>query len=204
MGERGTIADYDWPDFFPEKVRVMISDFWANCFGRTMRDWESYVEKSAPGGLKAVGAKRQIMGWKGARPVGRFIPLWNNMCYVLDDDGELRHGSYEQSNGGPCMTKKEWLDRAKELFGDVPGGWKFKCPICGSIQSIDIVHEADPSLSKADIQGWIYYNCKGRYLDTKRWGGCNYTLGGFIRAHKLEVLNDDGSVTPVFEFGATP
>lgn len=187
--------DYPWPEWMPERVRKAIWEFWS-CFSRTMEDWEKYVAETVPGGIDAVGQLRRVDGCEQA---GQFVPMWNNIAWIVLDDGTVRCGSFEQSTGVPTVTKEQWLKRGAELFGSDTGTWRFRCPSCGHVQSVVSVQAIDPSLSAESVAGWIYYSCQGRQLDRKH-GGCDWTLGGLFRIHKLEVLEPDGSVQPVFEF----
>lgn len=193
------IQQYPWPEWMPEKVRAQLSEFWG-CFGRTMADWERYVEESVPGGMGAVGETRTIRSHDG--PVtGRFVPAWNNMARVVMDDGTFRYGSFEQTSGGArTILQADWLEWGVAWFGPDTDGWLFQCPGCGNQQSVNSVLKDNPELNRDDVKGWIYYSCQGRYGK----GGCDWTLGGFLRLHKLEVVKDDGSVMPVFEFHCKP
>ena len=188
------MTEYDWPDWMPEPVRKELSDFWT-CFGRTMADWERYVETTVPGGMAAVGSVRTIYS-SGGPVTGRFVPAWNNMARVVWDDGTVRYGSFEQSGGVPTVSKKEWLDRGIVLFGPDMDGWCFVCPSCGNVQSVASILAVAPELARDDVKSWIYCDCQGRHVE----GGCNWTLGGLLRIHRLEVVTADGSVVPVFEF----
>lgn len=86
----------------------------------------------------------------------------------------------------------------------------FKCPICGTMQSIaDFVRVgAVPEAKKAD--GYIGFSCIGRFTNAgpfrkgKKPGlGCDWTLGGLFQCHELEVVTEDGVEHPHF-MPATP
>jgi len=94
------------------------------------------------------------------------------------------------------MTYEEWINKAKKLFGKDSYNWKFKCPSCGHIQSINSMVEHNPSLNPEDIQNSVYFNCEGRINEGY---GCDWTLGGLFQVHKVEV-NFKGKIVPVFEF----
>lgn len=183
-----------WPEWMPESVRSGLWGFWVG--HGSVESWERYVGESVPGGMAAVGTVRTIHGYGGKPATGRFIPMWNNIARVVLDDGSVEAGSFEQSTGVQTVSQEDWLARARVLFGPDTGGWRFVCPACGNVQSIASVLAAAPELTCDDVKGWIYYNCQGRYTA----GGCDWTLGGLIRRHRLEVVKDDGSVMPVFEF----
>lgn len=94
------------------------------------------------------------------------------------------------------INYEDWIKKAKELYGEDPDNWKFKCPICGHIQSIKSVLEHGPSLERQKVQDWIHYNCEGRINEGY---GCDWTLGGFFHVHKVEV-EFNGKLVPVFEY----
>lgn len=69
---------------------------------------------------------------------------------------------------------------------------EFKCVQCGGIQTYNDFLEAG-----IETPGNIFYfSCIGRWVTSR---GCNWTLGGLFRIHKLEVIKD-GNIIPVFEF----
>ena len=68
------------------------------------------------------------------------------------------------------LTHDEWHARGRELYGDDPRKWKFRCVSCGNVQSHESVTERNP-----------------RVGDTSRW------------IHRLEV-GDGESPVPCFEF----
>lgn len=98
------------------------------------------------------------------------------------------------------LTHAEWSKKGTELFGPSPRKWKFKCPRCGHVQSGESVLEHNPSLDILKIRNWIYYSCEGRH---NKEHGCDWTLGGLFQIHRVEVVLDDGHVSPVFEFAET-
>jgi len=84
----------------------------------------------------------------------------------------------------------------------------FKCPMCGTLQSIsDLVRVG--AGAKA-VHGIIGFSCIGRFtgagpfMKGKKPGlGCNWTLGGLLHLHELEVITEDGKAHPHF-MPATP
>ena len=83
-----------------------------------------------------------------------------------------------------------------------------KCPICRTVQSLASFDAAGVSRDLSEKQ--CGFSCIGRHTDagpfkkTSEPGrGCDWTLGGLFRLHKLEVEMPDGKVTPAFEI-ATP
>lgn len=94
------------------------------------------------------------------------------------------------------LSYKEWIRKAKELYGKDSYNWKFKCPSCGHIQSINSMLEHNPSLKPMKIQGSVYFNCEGMINEEY---GCDWTLGGLFKIQKVEV-KFNGKYFPVFEF----
>lgn len=94
------------------------------------------------------------------------------------------------------MTLKEWKKKAKSLFGSDPLDWEFKCVQCGHIQKgRDFQGVVDDPMNMA------FFSCIGRW---KKGVGCDWTLGGLLRIHELEVEAEDGKHIPVFEFAEEP
>ena len=110
------------------------------------------------------------------------------------------------------ITQDEFLSEAKRRFGDNPRNWKFVCPMCGTVQSVQQLLYAVLASGgkKDDVHGYIGYSCIGRFtgqgdkgISAKTKGipwdkGCNWTLGGLLRVHTLEV-QIDGKPRPTFE-----
>jgi len=100
------------------------------------------------------------------------------------------------------LTYDEWLKLGKRLYGKDIRRWKFRCPACGNVQSDHSVKRRNPSLG--DTSSWIFFACEGRHTDGV---GCNWTLGGLLQIHRLEVVDERG-IKPhrvrVFEFADDP
>ena len=93
------------------------------------------------------------------------------------------------------ITLKEWIEKGEILFGKDRTKWKFVCPKCKTVQTLqDII---DTGVSIEDAQGYFAYSCIGRFTKEK---GCNWTLGGLLQIHTTEVIMPDGKKRPVFEF----
>jgi hypothetical protein len=82
------------------------------------------------------------------------------------------------------ITHKEWIERARERYGNDSAKWEFKCPACGHVQSIAGAVERDPDIDSEAAQNWIYFACEGRHNHEV---GCNWTLGGLFTIHEREV-----------------
>ena len=106
------------------------------------------------------------------------------------------------------MTQDEFYAEAKRRFGPKARDWKFVCPACGTIHSIQQYFDA--GLSQEAVHGVVGYSCIGRFTGQGDAGisahhrgepwdkGCNWTLGGLLRIHTLEVLIE-GRPRPCFE-----
>ena len=105
------------------------------------------------------------------------------------------------------LTQDEFLDEAARRFGPILN-WKFVCPACGTIQSVQ--QFLDAGVAKDQIDSIIGFSCIGRFTGQtdagiiahnhkKPWTkGCNWTLGGLLKLHKLEVVIGDYR-RPTFE-----
>jgi hypothetical protein len=97
-----------------------------------------------------------------------------------------------------------------------------KCPICGTVQSLADLKAAHAAATPEHLRAHfgpgtvepalhLGFSCIGRFTGAGDWRGasdtpgrgCNWTLGGFLKAHTLEVLNAEGKPHPMFEL-ATP
>lgn len=90
------------------------------------------------------------------------------------------------------FTRDDWFKKANELFGPDQKLWKFKCPQCGGIQTLNDFIEARVT----EPGNKFYFSCIGRWVKGR---GCDWTLGGLFQIHKIEVLVEGRNI-PVFEF----
>ncbi len=97
------------------------------------------------------------------------------------------------------MRHAEWTSLGERLYGGAPRNWVFRCVNCGNLQSQDSVETRNPNLKGST--GWVYFACEGRFTGGV---GCDWTLGGRIRSHELEIVEPSGTLTPVFEFADDP
>jgi hypothetical protein len=106
----------------------------------------------------------------------------------------------EATNMSNTYTSAEWLDEAKELFGDDQLNWRFRCPACGHEASVGDWRDAGAP------QSAVAFSCIGRWLLSPRDafadgpGPCNYAGGGLIGLNPIEVVNGDERIR-VFDFG---
>lgn len=75
----------------------------------------------------------------------------------------------------------------------------FVCPKCHCIQSVALmVHHG---VSAADALGkYLGFSCIGRFTEDR---GCNWTLGGLLQIHEVEVIHPGGEKQKTFRL-ATP
>lgn len=90
---------------------------------------------------------------------------------------------------------EEWLAEGKRRFGEKARHWRFVCPSCGTVQTPQDL--LDAGLSKEEAHRVMAYSCVGRFTRAK---GCDWTLGGLLQIHTLEVQFEDGTKRPTFEF----
>lgn len=93
------------------------------------------------------------------------------------------------------MSQAEWLQEGARLFGKDPMQWKFKCVVCGHVQT----GQDFAGIDRIDPMNTVYFSCLGRW---KKDVGCDWTLGGLFQIHVLEVVTEDGKAMPCFEFAA--
>lgn len=89
------------------------------------------------------------------------------------------------------MSNEEWKKQGTTLFGADFMKWKFVCPVCNTIMSIQDYKDAGAPA------GAIAFSCIGRYLpnpkpafDTKKKfgnGPCDYSGGGLFKLNPVEV-----------------
>ncbi len=102
------------------------------------------------------------------------------------------------------MKLADFMKEAEKRFGSINRKWKFVCPICGTAQSAeDLVAVGVP---KEKVGSYIGFSCVGRWTEAgphKRndtpGKGCDWTLGGLFRLHKLEIEDGKGEMRPHFE-----
>jgi hypothetical protein len=88
----------------------------------------------------------------------------------------------------------------------------FICPICATAQSIASLLRAGAPLDR--VENYIGFSCEGRFTGAGPWPndpaaqrartkrGCDWTLGGLLRLHRLEVVTEDGDRQPSFEIAS--
>ena len=105
------------------------------------------------------------------------------------------------------MTLQEFQEACKAQGVPTYQDVAFVCPVCGTVQSARDLIEAGSNFD--DVEKYLGFSCVGRWTDAgsprKKPDGkpCNWTLGGFLQLHKMEVITEDGVHHPHFEL-ATP
>lgn len=81
------------------------------------------------------------------------------------------------------MTRDEYFDLAKKMWGEDNKEWRFECPHCKTSQSWNdfSIHT---ELKKEDIESYLGFSCIGRFTDKF---GCDWTLGGLFQIHEVEI-----------------
>lgn len=107
------------------------------------------------------------------------------------------------------ITLAEFHERLKSQ-GVSHEHFAFKCAICGTIQSAQSLIAGGAGKTFDEVEKYLGFSCIGRFNNAPEWKrgtppgrGCNWTLGGFLRLHKFEVVTPDGEKHPRFE-PATP
>lgn len=80
------------------------------------------------------------------------------------------------------------------------------CPACGTVQSRELLRREGCPDDEVDLQ--VGFSCVGRWngsgapdpaRNMQEKPGCNWTLGGLLSIHSLEVEDDEGRLHPMFE-----
>lgn len=118
---------------------------------------------------------------------------------------KLHTGAYTEVDDTKkkVMTRQEWLEEGNRRFGADFMNWKFQCPMCEHIASIQEFKDigADPNCA--------YQECIGRYIgkgSPKKddSSGCNwvaYGLLGIPNGKGIIVISESGEIgTECFDF----
>ena len=87
------------------------------------------------------------------------------------------------------MTKEEWMAEGNKLFGEDIMQWKFECPVCHHVQSVQDYKDAGAPETA------IAFSCVGRWIESSKTsdafsgkkGPCSYAGGGLFRLNPVEV-----------------
>jgi len=97
------------------------------------------------------------------------------------------------------MTYEEWQAEGTRRFGEDRSKWKFICPSCGYVASVQDWKDANAS------EGAVAFSCIGRFLDsdkemgTKDGGPCNYAGGGLFALNPIKIVQEEGE-SRIFDF----
>lgn len=82
----------------------------------------------------------------------------------------------------------------------------FRCPMCGTVQSARSLIAAGAGASFDEVERFLGWSCVGRWTNAgppaakaAPGKGCDWTLGGLFRLHKLVVVDEKGGEHPRFE-----
>lgn len=100
------------------------------------------------------------------------------------------------------ITEEVWNAKGRELFGDDQAKWRFVCPACGNVMSIEKAREELKDRLPALRAGKyaIEQECVGRHMPGV---GCNWAAYGLLHG-PLFVKREGGNETPVFDFDGKP
>jgi len=101
------------------------------------------------------------------------------------------------------LTHAEWVAEGKRRFGEDFDKWRFVCPVCGFVASVQDWKDVGHSDAAA-------FSCVGRWRKdskdaltdamAKGRGPCNYAGGGLFRLNPVTVVFTDGTEHSAFEF----
>jgi hypothetical protein len=84
----------------------------------------------------------------------------------------------------------------------------FICPMCQTVQSANDLIAAGAGDNFEEVEKFVGFSCVGRFKNAKsarlkpNGQPCDWTLGGFFKLHKLEVITTDGQQHPRFEIAS--
>jgi predicted RNA-binding Zn-ribbon protein involved in translation (DUF1610 family) len=108
-------------------------------------------------------------------------------------------------------THAEWLAEGKRIFGEDFNQWKFVCPMCGHVQTIQDFrdlhargYDVTPDTARFNCYG-RYVPAEGRrsaFIDGKETikSPCDYTSGGLFICSPVVVIDDAGTRHSSFDF----
>jgi hypothetical protein len=106
------------------------------------------------------------------------------------------------------FTLEEWRNKGKELYGEDPMKWKFRCPVCDHVATVQDWKDAGAPVNSAG------FSCVGRWAGAnketeegdlgpngkKGKGPCNYAGGGLFKLNPVTVIDPDGHKMNCFAF----
>lgn len=99
------------------------------------------------------------------------------------------------------MTIEEWRALGAKRFGDDYRHWRFVCPSCHHVASVEDWNSAGAP------EGAVAFSCVGRYgggsgekTFKQRGGPCDYAGGGLFKLNPITVIDAEGKEHSVFDF----
>lgn len=97
------------------------------------------------------------------------------------------------------MSSEQWYAEGTRLFGENKMQWKFKCPACSHVASVQDYKDAGAP------QTAVGFSCIGRWLEDcseafDPGSPCNYAGGGLIQINPVVVDMGEDDWMCVFEF----
>lgn len=83
--------------------------------------------------------------------------------------------------------------------------YAFVCPACKSVQSAKSLIKAGAGDDFQSVSKYLGFSCVGRFIGAgsprKKPDGkpCNWSLGGLLQLHEIEVIDAEGKVHMMFE-----
>lgn len=115
------------------------------------------------------------------------------------------------------IPESEFVSEAKKRFGEDPRHWKVVCPMCRTAQSpADLLATGKFVPGSGEVNKVFGYSCIGRFTGQRDEGiiarhagqlwdkGCNWTLGGLLQCHEVEIVREDGTTYPHFDLAPAP
>lgn len=111
------------------------------------------------------------------------------------------------------MTIEQWRAEGIVRFGTDPHNWKFVCPLCGNVASVE---EFRPFKDKGATPESAFQECIGRYTGGREaFGGnhesfgekdqpCNYAAYGLFKFGPVKVTLENGKEIKIFDFAPAP
>lgn len=106
------------------------------------------------------------------------------------------------------ITVEEFLAEARAQGAKANEDIVFVCPACGTLQSGKDLIAAGAGKTFEDVATQVGYSCIGRWQGAgdprPQHDGkpCNWTLGGPLHIHQLEIIAEDGEQCPRFELAS--
>jgi hypothetical protein len=108
------------------------------------------------------------------------------------------------------MTQAELVAELRQRFGDDARQWTFICPICKTRQNAnDFFATGQFKPGTGEVNKYLGFSCIGRFTGAgphkpgrAPGRGCDWTLGGLLQVHELEIILPNGKRSPAMEMAA--